>query len=405
VVEQLSLLRSLAKWTGLGTLVGILGGSASALFLFGLDLATQTRGEQPWLLWLLPVGGFLVGWVYHRLGGDSHKGNNLLLEELHHPKGRVPLRMAPLVLGGTVLTHLFGGSAGREGTAVQMGGSLADFMSRLLHLTPSDRRILLMSGISAGFGSVFGTPLAGTIFGLEVVRAGQMRYDALLACLMASFVGDAVTLAWGVGHSGYPAITPPGWSWALGVKLVIAAIAFGLASLLFARLTHSIKALMARWVPYPPLRPLVGGFAVITLTFLVGTRLYLGLGLPAIEQALSGAALSLDAFAWKTLFTAVTLGTGFQGGEVTPLFFVGAALGNALGQVLSISPGFIASLGFAAVFGAAANTPLACVVMGIELFGGGQLIGPLAIVCFLAYLVSGRHGIYASQPVEVAKGS
>ncbi len=403
LTEHRYLLRSFVKWTLLAALVGVLAGTASAFFLFALHWATDTRVINPWLLWLLPLGGLAVGWVYHRYGGDAKKGNNLLLEELHHPQGRVPLRMAPLVLGGTVLTHLFGGSAGREGTAVQMGGSLADFVSRLFALSPDDRRVLLMSGISAGFGSVFGTPLAGTIFGMEVARVGGLRYDALLACLVGSFVGDMVTIAWGAHHTPYSVGEIPAFTPLLAGKIAVAALAFGLASRTFAGLTHWLKEQFGRLIPWAPLRPLAGGLLVIGLTYLVGTRDYLGLGIPVISQAVDGGPVAGAAFAWKILFTAVTLGAGFQGGEVTPLFFIGATLGNALGQLLAVPPGFLAALGFVAVFGAAANTPLACLIMGIELFGGGPMLGPLALACFLAYLFSGHTGIYSSQPVEIAK--
>lgn len=403
MAEHLALIRAFCKWTLFGTLVGGLAGSASALFLYLLSLATETRLAHHWLLWLLPAGGFLIGWVYHTYAGDARKGNNLLLEEIHQPQGRVPFRMAPLILATTVLTHLLGGSAGREGTAVQMGGSLAATLSRFLKLSPEDRRLLLMSGISAGFGSVFGTPLAGTIFGLEVLRVGGMRYDALLACLVASYAGDWVTSAWGAHHTHYAVSAAPALSLGIAGKIAVAAVAFGLTSLAFASLTHWLKDLFASLLSWAPLRPVVGGVVVIGMTYLVGTTDYLGLGVPMISRAVSPEAVPTLAFAWKLAFTAVTLGSGFQGGEVTPLFFMGATLGHTLGGLMGLPADFMGALGFVAVFGAAANTPLACLAMGIELFGGGPMVAPLALACILAYIFSGHHGIYLAQPLEVSK--
>lgn len=400
--EQAMLLFSLLKWLALGSLVGVLSGTASAAFLTALEWATGTRVAHPGLLWALPAAGLLIGWIYSRLGRGAEKGNNLILDQIHRPQGQVPLRMAPLVLLGTVTTHLFGGSAGREGTAVQMGASLADGVARLLRLAPGDRRILLMSGISGGFGSVFGTPLAGTVFGMEVLRVGAIRYEALVACLAAAFVGDQVTVAWGIHHGHYAVAAVPALTTGVLGRVLLAGVAFGLAALLFAELAHGCKSLFGALAPSPLLRPVVGGFLVIGLTYLAGTREYLGLGVPMIRQAFTAEPVPALAFLWKTVFTTLTLGAGFQGGEVTPLFFVGATLGNALASPLALPPDFLAALGFVAVFAGAANTPLACILMGAELFGAGPLpfIGVASVI---SYVISGHRGIYAAQRVETAK--
>lgn len=394
--EPLVMVSRLAKWLMIGTVVGVMAGAGSAAFLAGLYWATDTREANPWLLWWLPAGGLLIGWGYHRFGRDVEGGNNLLLERIHQPGGAVPWRMAPMIAIATVGTHLFGGSAGREGTAVQMGGGLADGIARLLRLGPADHRLVLISGISGGFGAVFGTPLAGTIFGLEVLSVGRIRYDALIPCLTAATVGDLVCRGLGIEHHEYvvgavPDVTAGWLMWVL-----LAAIAFGLTGRVFAELTHLISRQVAGYVAVPWLRPFYGGMAVIGLTYLAGTRDYLGLSLPLIDRAFTTSDLFVGAFAWKTLFTSVTLGTGFKGGEVTPLFCIGATLGHAFATLTGQPLATFAALGFVAVFAAAAKTPLACVLMGIELFGA-ELAVPLMLACAIGFIISGRRGIYASQ--------
>ncbi|EEP83247.1 chloride channel protein, partial [Burkholderia mallei] len=236
--EPVAALAHLCRWLALSAVVGALAGSASALFLWALDLATGTRIAHPWLLWLLPAAGFATGWVYHRVGRSVERGNNLLIDEIHDPRAIVPTRMAPLVLVATVVTHLFGGSAGREGTAVQMGGALADRVTQLVGLDRDARRIMLMGGIAAGFSSVFGTPLAGAVFGLEVLAIGRLRYDALFACVAASIVADAVCRLWGVHHTVYVVPFVPAPSAAGVASAVAAGIAFGVVGRLFAAATH-----------------------------------------------------------------------------------------------------------------------------------------------------------------------
>jgi H+/Cl- antiporter ClcA len=393
-------LRSFGKWLVLGAGVGVMSGTASAIFLIWLDWATRVRLGTPALLLALPGVGYLIGWVYHRFAGTAARGSNLIVEELHENRARVPLRMAPLILVGTVLTHLVGGSAGREGTAVQMGASLADALRRWL--PRSDRRLLLMAGISGGFGSVFGTPMAGVVFALEVQSIGRVWYDGLFPCLVAALVGDLVTRAWGVTHAHYPPLPALPIDPILGLKVALASVAFGLTSLLFVELLHIIKRVMPTVFPFAPIRPVVGGALVIGLTLLVGTSDFLGLSLPLIQHSLDGSGVATLAFLGKLIFTAVTLGTGFVGGEVTPLFVMGATLGYTLGGILGVDPGWLASIGFVAVFAGASNTPLACLLMGVELFGGGSLLY-LGIGCFVAYLASGHRSIYTTQRISVPK--
>ncbi|WP_413705993.1 voltage-gated chloride channel family protein [Ralstonia sp. Ralssp110] len=399
--EPLLMFGYLLRWLSLGSLVGMLAGLGSAVLLLALDWATNTRTAHPWLLWFLPVAGLAVGLLYHYTGRSVEGGNNLLIDEIHDPKRVVPKRMAPLILLGTVVTHVFGGSAGREGTAVQMGGSFADYLTRLFSLAPADRRILLMAGISAGFASVFGTPLAGAVFGLEVLAIGRLRYDAILPCFIAAIVGDLVPPLLGVHHTPYaipfvPHLTPI----AIGL-VVVAGIVFGLAGMTFAALTNRLSRLLKHHIAFGPLRPVLGGSVVVAAAMALGTDKYLGLGIPVIVDAFHNPLPAYD-FAGKAAFTIVTLASGFKGGEVTPLFYIGATLGNALGYVLPLPFPLLAGLGFVAVFAGAANTPIASTLMAMELFG--PEVGTFAgVACVVSYLFSGHTGIYHAQRIGHAK--
>lgn len=403
--EQRALLQSVAKWIALGVVVGALCGAASAVFLLSLAWATDYREVHPLLLLALPVGGMIIAWGYDRFGKSVAAGNNLLLETIHEKAEEaspIPFRMAPLVLVGTLLTHFFGGSAGREGTAVQMGGTLASVAARLFRLGGRDTRVLLMAGISGGFGAVFGTPLAGTVFGLEMLSVGSLRYDALAGCFAAAYVGDVTCRALGVSHHHYtvgavPELTPTVW-----LLILLAGVIFAGAAAIFAEGVHALTDFVKARVANPVVRPVLGGVAVIALTYLLGTREYLGLSLPLIEHAFHPGEIVLWAFALKLVFTVITLGTGYKGGEVTPLFCIGATLGAAFAAVTHQPVGFFAALGLVAVFAGAANTPLTCALLGIELFGSDIAI-PVLAVCILSYTLSGHRGIYLSQRIGTPK--
>lgn len=388
--------RTVAQWVALGAVVGVFSGAASALFLWLLDLATSYREQHGFIVYTLPLAGLVIGAIYAKWGLKILGGNNLVIDTVHEDSPEIPFRMAPMVLVGTVLTHLFGGSAGREGTAVQMGASLADWVSHRFRVDAQTRRDLLAAGIAGGFGSVFGTPIAGAIFGLEVVVIGRMGYEALVPALVAAVIGDLVTRGFGIIHTPYPVIGELGLTPLLLLKWCVFGVAVAAVAVAFIELTHGLKQWSARRVPSLPLRMAFGGLFIVLLWKAVGSDDYLGLGIPTILRAFSDPNLPYAAFALKLLFTAITLSAGFLGGEVTPLFFVGATLGNALGRLLGLPLDLATGVGLAAMFAAAANTPLALSVMAVELMGM-HVLPHVVIVSVIAYLCTGHRGIYPAQ--------
>ncbi len=393
---------SLVRGAALGALVGVLCGAASSLFLWLLDGATRLREGHPGWVYALPLAGLVLGWLYERFGASIAGGNDLVLDTMHVGGPTIPLRMAPMVLLGTVATHLFGGSAGREGTAVQMGASLADGLAARLRASPETRRRILAAGMAGGFGSVFGTPVAGAVFAMEVGTLGRVDLEAMVPAVVASVVGDLVTRGLGTGHTRYPSPPALGLTPLLLLKWVVFGAAMAAAAAVFIELTHALKALGIKHLKRLPWRMAAGGVTVVLLWTAVGTDAYLGLGVPGIVRAFEDPTLGGWVFALKLLFTAVTLGAGFLGGEVTPMFFVGAALGSVLGRLLGIPFALGAAVGLAAVFAAASNTPLALTLMVTELVGS-QVLPHALVVCTVAYVLAGHRSIYTTQRVARRK--
>lgn len=379
------------KWVILSIIVGIIIGSVSALFLIVLDWATDFRENNFNIIYFLPITGLLIGFSYHYFGKNVSKGNKLLLEELLSPQKKISFKMAPMIFLSTILTHIFGGSAGREGTAVQMGGSIADQFSQFLKLDKNDRRILIIIGISGGFASVFGTPIAGAIFALEVVSLKKIKYNAIFPSFLTALISDYICLFWNVTHTQYFISFIPPLNFQYIIISVFCGIIYGLTALLFTKSLHFWSKLFNSMIKYPPLRPFFGGFVIIIGILFLGTN-YIGLGIPTIVNSFREFQNPED-FIIKILFTTFTLGAGFKGGEVTPLFFIGATLGNVLGIFLPIPFPLLAGMGFVAVFAGASKTPIACTFMAIELFGIQSVIY-MAIACFTAYYFSGKEGIY-----------
>ena len=425
---HVSLAAYILKWSAIVIPVGLVVGSANALFLYLLELVTEFRLHHVELIFALPFAGVLIVGLYEWWGqskrnsaiGHSDQGNNLIMNEIHKPGGGVPLRMAPLVLLTTVGTHLFGGSAGREGTAIQIGGSLAELVHivfrPIFKLSAEDKRTILMAGVAAGFGGVFGVPMAGAIFAIEVLAIGRMSYESFFPCMLASIIADYACRAWGIHHTAYQVaslvggaeVAVPYFDWLLMLKTVIAAACFGMAGALFAGVTHRLSKLF-KLVRWPLVRPMIGGLVLLGFAYVLGTTDYMGLGTHTLDE--NGVSI-LSAFhaggadgwswLWKLLFTAITLSAGFKGGEVTPLFFIGATLGNTLAWVLGAPVDLFAAMGLIAVFAGATNTPIACTIMGIELFGPTH-VAYLALACCVAYYFSGHRGIYTAQRVHTPK--
>ena len=399
--QHIGITISFFKWLLYGSIVGALCGTASALFLHLLGFATETREKNSWIIYFLPIAGMVTSWIYIKYGKNSSRGNNLIFEEIQNKKEKIPFRMGVMVLFSTIISHLFGASVGREGTAVQMGGSLSEATAGILKSNERDRRILLMSGISGGFGSVFGTPLAGTIFGMEVSSMGAIKYEALIPCFAASFVGDLVTKFLMVKHAKYSIGIVPEMTSGIILKVIAASLIFGFAAILFSESIHFCKKTFVKYIKNPMLRPLIGGILIIILTFAAGTTIYNGIGTKTIADSFT-TVIPKEAFLGKILFTALSLGSGFQGGEVTPIFYVGATFGNFLAGLMNMPISFFAALGLIAVFSGASNAPIACFVLGIELFGAEAGVY-FFMASIISYMFSGHHGIYTSQMVATAK--
>lgn len=393
------LLRLFSTWLLLIFAISVSIGSLSAMFLYALDKVTLLREAHLRIIYILPFAGMFIVWWYHRHGENAQKGNNLLLEEYYYPtSSSIPWKMAPMVIFATLITHLFGGSAGREGTAVQYGGTVAARFSAFFPLGKQARRILLLCGIAAGFSSLFGTPWAGAIFAIEMVQLGKIRWRGVLPIFVTALVSNGVCNLYGDFHTHYPPIDElPSLSFSTISYLLLVGTLFGLAAILF-RYTTEVFSTQFEKIKQPLLRPFIGGLLVIFVIYLLQTTKHIGLGIPTIIDAFQQPLPPTD-FLIKIGLTALTLSAGFKGGEVTPLFFIGATLGNALAPFVPLPLALLAAAGFVSVFAGCTKTPIACTVMAMELFGWQYGIFFL-ITCFISFVVSGKRGIYSAQRVR-----
>lgn len=389
---------AMLKWLVIGGLVGGVGGVVGALFHLGVSYATEVRLAHPWVLYLLPAGGLVIAGLY-KLCKLEGRGTNAVIESVHFGK-EVPVLLVPLIFVSTVITHLCGGSAGREGAALQIGGGIGFEAGRLLRLGEKDLPLATLCGMSAVFSALFGTPLTAAIFAMEVISVGVFYYAGLIPCLTAALVGYLVSLLMGVSPTRF-AVADPGLDpWTM-LLVILLAIGCAVVSILFCRGLQKTGKLAARLLPNPYGRVLVGGALVIVLTLLVGNTNYNGAGMEMVEQAVSGEAEPW-AWLWKLLFTAVTIGFGYKGGEVVPSFFVGACFGCVLGGAMGLPAGFGAAIGLVAVFCGAVNCPIASVFLSIELFSTGDVLY-FAMACAISYLLSGYCGLYSSQTILYSK--
>lgn len=388
---------TLLKWMVLGGVIGLVGGIIGSLFHIGVDTATQVRLGHPWVLYLMPVGGLAIVGLY-RLTKTEGKGTNDIIASVHFGE-QVPGLLVPVIFVSTVITHLCGGSAGREGAALQIGGGIGYQAGRLLRLGEKDLPLATLCGMSGVFAALFGTPLTATVFALEVISVGVLYYAGLVPCLTAALTGYLVSVLMGVPPTRFT-VTVPELEVRTMLLVMVLALLCAVVSILFCRGLHGVEHLLKRTLKNPYLRVAVGAAVLIGLTLLTNGD-YNGAGMEVIGRAIAGQA-DPWAWVWKLLFTAITIGCGFKGGEVVPSFFVGAAFGCVAAGWLGLPAGFGAAMGLVAVFCGAVNCPLASIILSVELFGSGDLLY-FAMACSISYLISGYCGLYSSQTILYSK--
>lgn len=388
---------TLLKWMVLGGVIGLVGGIIGSLFHIGVDTATQMRLAHPWVLYLMPVGGLAIVGLY-RLTKTEGKGTNDIIASVHFGE-QVPGLLVPVIFVSTVITHLCGGSAGREGAALQIGGGIGYQAGRLLRLGEKDLPLATLCGMSGVFAALFGTPLTATVFALEVISVGVLYYAGLVPCLTAALTGYLVSVLMGVPPTRFTVMVP-GLEVRTMLLVMVLALLCAVVSILFCRGLHGVEHLLKRTLKNPYLRVAVGAAVLIGLTLLTNGD-YNGAGMEVIGRAIAGQA-DPWAWVWKLLFTAITIGCGFKGGEVVPSFFVGAAFGCVAAGWLGLPAGFGAAMGLVSVFCGAVNCPLASIILSVELFGSGDLLY-FAMACSISYLISGYCGLYSSQTILYSK--
>lgn len=388
------------RWIILAIITGFVVGGVGILFVKGLGLANNFRGAHPEIILGLPFAGLALVFLYKISNYENDKGTNLVISTLH-AESQIPFRMAPLIFVATITTHLFGGSAGREGAALQLGGSIGNQLGRWFRLDEDDTRLIVMCGMSAAFSAIFGTPLAAVIFAMEVATIGGMQYAAFVPCMCASLVASAFATAMGCHAEAFTITEPVDFAVVPALLIVVLGILCALISVFFCQALHTSGHLFKKYLPNPYLRIAVGALAIILLTIILQTSAYSGAGVNLIEEAFLGVAPKM-AFLWKIIFTAITLGVGFKGGEIVPSFCIGATFGCLFGTLVGVSPSLCAAVGMVAVFCGVTNSPITSLVIGFEMFGF-DCMKYLLIGVAISYMLSGYTGLYSEQTILQSK--
>lgn len=391
---------SLIKWIAISTIVGVVVSGFATLFAFTINLATNTRENNPWLLFCLPIGGVLIVTIYALCGMKKDRGTNLVLSSICHDDN-VPLRMAPLIFIGTAITHLFGGSAGREGAALQIGGSIGNALAHIFKIDEYDKKVIIMCGMSAAFAAVFGTPMAAAIFSIEVISIGVMYYAALVPCIFSAIIASTFASNMGINPERFKIDAIVNLSLVNVGKVILLALVCALVSALFCHLLHIVPKIYSRLFKNHYLRIIIASILIIFINVILNTNDYQGAGIEVIDKAMNGNALPY-AFFIKMLLTALTIGAGFKGGEIIPTFFIGATLGCSLGNILGISPSLCAALGMIGLFCGVTNCPITSALISFELFGY-HAISFFLIVISISYMMSGYSGLYKDQKILYGK--
>ena len=393
--------KTFIKWLICSAIIGITCGAVGTAFHYSVEYVTQFRSGHSWIIFLLPAAGLLIVFLY-RTGGIKHdKGTNLVIGSIRNPEYNVPFRMAPLIFITTVITHLFGGSAGREGAALQIGGSLGASIGKLIKMDDNDKHIMTLCGMSAVFAALFGTPVTAALFSVEVISIGILYYSALVPCILSATISYAITEKFHITPTYFILNQVPEMSLATGIRVIILSVAAAVLSILFCMSMQVIGKTFKKYLKNQYLRILVGGVLLVLLTLAVRCNDYNGAGMNIIEQAIHGTAKP-EAFILKLLFTCITIGCGFRGGEIVPSFFIGATFGCTLGGWIGLDPGFGAAMGLVCLFCGVVNCPLASLVLSIELFGASGIL-LFAIGCSVSYMLSGYYSLYSEQKIIYSK--
>ena len=388
------------KWFLISVFIGLTVGTVGVGFHYSIDFVTELRHEHPWLIYLLPLGGLVIVLLYHLCKKDDDKGTNFILSAIRQ-KNKISVLTAPLIFVTSTITHLLGGSSGREGAALQLGGSIAYNFGKVFRLDEKDKKIITMCGMSAAFSALFGTPVTAAVFAIEVVNVGVMHFSAIVPCAVSAIVGTKLAQILGVAPTAFLLSGIPELDWLSISKVSVLSILCAILSVIFCVTMHKTEKLYSKFFPNRYVRVVVGGVLVILLTLIVRTHDYNGAGMDIVAKAIAGEA-QYEAFILKIIFTALTLSAGYKGGEIVPVFFTGSTFGNVAGKLLGLSPSFGAGIGLVSLFCGVTNCPISSIILSVELFGAEGLVFFL-LSCAFSYLLSGYHGLYSGQKIIYSK--